>query len=168
MRTCFGSTFEHLRDVAPHAEHALRAGVEREAPFAVVARDRGARLHRVDDDAAVDDLEPRDVRGLVERGRDLLAVAIVIVERDVARRVVVEQRRARRAASSADVTAGSGSISTSTASAASLACSSVSATTHAIGSPTKRTLSVGSAGRGGFFIGEPSRFLNGTMHLSVP
>ena len=31
-----------------------------------------------------------------------------------------------------------------------------------------RTLSVGSAGRGGLRIAEPSRFLNGTMQLSVP
>ena len=34
------------------------------------------------------------MRGLGEGGRDLLAVAVVIVERDVAGRFVVDQRRA--------------------------------------------------------------------------
>ena len=59
-------------------------------------------------------------------------------------------------------------MSTSTASAASFACAIVSATTTATGSPTKRTLSVCSEWRFGFFISEPSRFLNGTTHFSVP
>ena len=108
------------------------------------------------------------MRGLGEGRRDRLGVAVMIIERDIAGHFVVEQRRAGRGRFLGAVTAGSGSMSSSTASAASLACSSVSATTKATGSPTKRTLSVASAGRGGFFIGEPSRLLNGTMHLSVP
>ena len=165
-----GLDLEDLRHVAPHAEHALARDVQREASArGVVDADRRARLHRVHHHAAVDELEPRDMRGLGERGRHLLGVAVVVIERDIARRFVVDERRARaRGVLAAATTAGSGSISTSTASAASFACSGVSATTKATGSPTKRTLSVGSAGRGGFFIGVPSRLLNGTMHLSVP
>jgi hypothetical protein len=48
-------------------------------------------------------------------------------------------------------------MSSSTASAASLACTAVSATTQATASPTNRTLPLASDGRGGVFIGEPSR-----------
>ena len=124
--------------------------MQREAPAgAVMQRDGGARLHGVDDEPAVDEPDPRHVRGRGESRRHLLGVAIVIVERQVARRVVVELRRARLRRRSASVTAGSGSMSSVTASAASLACVAVSATTQATGSPTKRTLSAASAGRDG-------------------
>src|SRR5215831_4350103 len=61
----------------------------------VVDADRGARLHGVDDDAAVDELEPRDVRGFGESGCDLFAVPIVVVERNVAGRFLIKERRAR-------------------------------------------------------------------------
>ena len=72
-----------------------------EAPAGlIVDADRRARLHGVDDHAAVDELEPRDMRGLGKSRRDLLAVAIMIVERDVVRRFLIEKRRAGRAASS--------------------------------------------------------------------
>ena len=147
-----------------------RGSVQREASArGVVDADRGARLHRVHHHAAVDQLEPRDVGGLGEGGGDLLGVAVVVVERDVARRVVVDERRAGRAASlrpdhgrqriDVDLDRLGGVLRLQRASRRPRRRS---------GSPTKRTLSVGSAGRGGLFIGEPSRFLNGTMHLSVP
>ena len=131
-----GVDVEHLRDVALHAEHALRGDMQREAPV-IVGADRGARLHRVDHDAAVDDLEARDMRGLGERGRDLLARRR---SDNRARRCRALRHRAPArpglTASSGLVTAGSGSMSSSIASAASFACSSVSATTQATGSPT--------------------------------
>ena len=70
--------------------------MEREASArGVMYADRRARLHRVHDHAAVDELEPGDVRGLGEGGGHLLAVAEVIVERDIAGRFVVDERRAR-------------------------------------------------------------------------
>jgi hypothetical protein len=79
---------------AAHAHHALGRRVERE-PSVLVERDRCARLHRIDHDAAVDELEPGDMRGLGKRLRHARAVAVVIVERDIVGHVVVEQRRAR-------------------------------------------------------------------------
>jgi hypothetical protein len=168
MRTCFGSTLRisAMLPLMPNAPWEGAWSVKR--PLAGSCTDRRARLHRVHDHAAVDELEPGNVRGLGEGGGYLLAVAEVIVERDIAGRFVVDERRARTRASSGRTTAGSASMSTSTASAASFACNRVSATTKATGSPTKRTLSVASAGRGGRFMGVPSRLLNGTMHLSVP
>ena len=70
--------------------------MEREASArGVMYADRRARLHRVHDHAAVDELEPGNVRGLGEGGGHLLAVAEVIVERDIAGRFVVDERRAR-------------------------------------------------------------------------
>ncbi len=86
---------EDFRHIAAHAERALRGGVERVATAGgIVEADRGPRLHCVDDHAAVDDLELRHVGGLGESGRDLLAVAVVVVERDIARRLGMDQRRA--------------------------------------------------------------------------
>ena len=51
VMTCisFGVDAERFGDVGAHAEHALRANVKREAA-AVVGSERGARLHRVDDE----------------------------------------------------------------------------------------------------------------------
>ena len=135
----------------------------------VVVGDRRARLHRADDDAVVDELEPRDVRGLGEGLGDLGGVAVMVSRAPtLPGALVVELRRAGlRRPRAASVTAGSASMSSATASAASLACAAVSATTKATGSPTKRTLSLASDGRGGVFIGEPSRFLSSSTALAA-
>ncbi len=91
-----GLDLEDVRHVGAQAEHPLRRRVQREAPgLAIILRERRARLHRVHHHAAVDELEGRDMRGLGESGRHLLAVAEMIVERDVARRLLVDERRAR-------------------------------------------------------------------------
>ena len=90
----FGLDPQHLGDRAAHAEHALRGDVEREASV-LMDRHCRARLHRIDHDPVVDELEPGDVRGLRERLRDLLAVAVVIIERDIVRCLLIEHRRAR-------------------------------------------------------------------------
>ena len=128
----------------------------------VVVADRRARLHRVDDDAVVDDAQPRDMGG-------------------AARRPPRRPRR-RRSGSRATTLPGASSKSCGAPGAiASLAGRSrrsqrldverhglggvlrlrprSSATTKATMSPTKRTLSVASAGRAGLIIGEPSRLL---------
>ena len=88
---------EDIDELALHAERALAADVHRVAAARLVERrDRRARLHRVDDDAAVDQRQPGDVRGSGKRLRDFRGIAVEIVERDVARHVVVELRRAGR------------------------------------------------------------------------
>ena len=120
-------------------------------PFLVLGvelADGRARLDRSHHQALIDQRQPHDMRGLGEGFGDLVAVAVVIVERDIARHIVPELRRARLGRFARADTAGSGSMSSATASAASLACAMVSAITQATGSPTKRTLSPASAGRG--------------------
>ena len=106
--------------------------------------DGRARLHRGDHQALIDQRQLHDMRGLGEGFGDLRGIAIVIIERDIARHVVVEQRRARLARHRAR--------SSPPAAARCRArplrprpwlARSVSATTQATGSPTKRTLSVG-------------------------
>ena len=90
-----GRDAEDIDEAGLHAERALAADVHRVAAARLVERgDRGARLHRADDDAAVDQIELGDVRGLRERLRDLRGIAVEIVERDVAGHVVIELRRA--------------------------------------------------------------------------
>ena len=90
-----GSHAEDIDELALHAERALAADVHRVAAGVLVERrDRGARLHRVDDEAAVDQPQPGDVRGLREGLRDLGGIAVEVVERDVAGHVVIELRRA--------------------------------------------------------------------------
>ncbi len=165
-----GLDLENLGHVALHAEHALRGDVQREAAARrIVDADRRARLHRVHHDAAVDELEPRDVRGLGEGGRDLLAVA----DSDSRARRCPAPRRggaARRRAPpppAAPPRAAARYRPRPPRRRPSPAAASRRPRTRS-GSPTKRTLSVGSAGRGGLLIGVPSRLLNGTMHLSVP
>ena len=61
----------------------------------IVVGDRGARLHRCDDDAVVHDGQPRDVRGRGEQRIGRRLVADPPVERDVVRHVRPDQRRAR-------------------------------------------------------------------------
>ena len=65
-------------------------------PRLVVFGDGRARLDRVDDDAVVAQVQPGDMRGLGEGGGDLVAVAEMEVEPDIAGHVVVELRRAGR------------------------------------------------------------------------
>ena len=88
----------HVEDsgkLAAHAERALAADVQNEAlGLGVIGRDRRARLHRVDDHAIIDEPEANDVGGARECLRDLVGIAIVIIERDVVRRFLVERRRA--------------------------------------------------------------------------
>ena len=57
--------------------------------------DRGARLHRCDDDAVVHDGQPRDVRGRGEQRIGRRLVADLPVEHDVVRHIGPHQRRAR-------------------------------------------------------------------------
>ena len=82
---------ERLGDVGAHAEHALRADIKRKA-LAVIGGERGARLHGGDDEPAVDELQLGDMGGLGEGRFDRFGVAIVIIERHIARHVVVELR----------------------------------------------------------------------------
>ena len=90
-----GLDFENIGHMAAQAEHALGWGMQREASAGgVVDADRRARLHRVHDHAAVHELEPCDMAGLGESGRDLLGVAIMIIERDIAGGFVMKERRA--------------------------------------------------------------------------
>ena len=70
-------------------------------PLGVVLGESGARLHRIDDDAVVAQLEPRDMRGAGKGGGDLLAVAVMKIEPDIARHVVIERGAPRAAASRA-------------------------------------------------------------------
>ena len=86
---------EHECEIGPHPEDALRRGAENPAlrplvPFA----DRRARLHRVDDNAVVDEVDCGDVRRLREGGIDRRRIAEQEVEGHVAGRLVVELRRA--------------------------------------------------------------------------
>ncbi len=84
----------HLGHHAAHPHHALGGRIKRKAPV-LVLRQRGARLHRIDHDAVVDEPQPRHMGGPPERLRHQRAVAIVIVERDIVGDVIVEKRRAR-------------------------------------------------------------------------
>src|SRR3954454_23933464 len=92
----FRFDLENLRHVAPHADRGVGGRVEREASArGVMDSDGRARLHRAYNDTTIAELEAGDVRGLVEGGGYLCAVAEVIVERDIAGRFVMDERRAR-------------------------------------------------------------------------
>ena len=85
----------HLGCVCARAHHALRRRPEGEALLRCVElRHRRARLHGVDDDAAVDEVKAGHMGRARERGGHLLAVAEVVIKRHVARRFLVERRRA--------------------------------------------------------------------------
>jgi len=62
--------------------------------FDVVLGNSRARLHRIDDDAVVAQLEPGNMRSRGERGGDLLAVSIVEIEPDIPGHIFIEKRRA--------------------------------------------------------------------------
>ena len=65
-----GRHAEDVDELALHAERALAADVHRVAAARLVERrDRGARLHRVDHEAAVDQRQLGDVRGLARTPR---------------------------------------------------------------------------------------------------
>src|SRR3954451_20810932 len=82
---------ENVDELTLHAEGALAADVHRVAAARLVERrDGGAGLHRADHDATIDEVELGDVSGLRERLRDLVWLAVEIIERDVPRRIVVE------------------------------------------------------------------------------
>ena len=88
---------EDRGEVVAEPEDALGADMERPMlALGVVLGDRGARLHRIDDDAVVAQLEPRHMGRFGKGGRDLLAVAIVEIEPDIPRHIVIEERRAGR------------------------------------------------------------------------
>ena len=79
-----------------HDVRELAGGPQRVLPGrALVLADRGARLHRIADEAIVDEADARDMRGIGEGrvGRGL--VADIPLEAEIARHVVVDQRRAR-------------------------------------------------------------------------
>ena len=87
---------EDRAQAAEHQRHALARCVEIErAGRGVVGGDRGLRLHRTAGEALRLQRHARDVRGLRERRLDLGLVAVLEVEREVARDPVVELRRAR-------------------------------------------------------------------------
>ena len=91
-----GRDAKNIDEAGLHAEGALAADVHRVAAARLVERrNRRARLHRAHDHAAVDEIELGDVRRLGERLRDLVGIAIEIVERDIVRHVVIKLRRAR-------------------------------------------------------------------------
>ena len=171
---------EHAHLLRPDAENIGAAGSScRTRPGSGVQRECVALLRRIRPMAArgsiaattrrvIAQRQLRDMRRLGEGGRDLLAVAVMIVERDIVRHVVVELRRARLR----------GFARTRSPPAAAryrarplrrrrAPARRFRATTQATGSPTKRTLSFASAKRAGFFMSEPSRFLNGTRHCSA-
>jgi hypothetical protein len=83
------------RQVVAHAEGALARGVQGVAlRLAVEARNRRARLYRVDDHAVVDEPQPGDVRGFGEGCGNLRAVAEPVVDDQIAGDVVIELRGA--------------------------------------------------------------------------
>ena len=94
-RICVRLDLQQIGHLVLQAERALVAGVEGVAVArGVVLADRRARLHGADDDAVADQPQARDVGCLGEGLGHLLAVAVVVVDADVAGRVVEHDRRA--------------------------------------------------------------------------
>ena len=86
---------EHAGDVIAEPEHTLARDMESPVlAFDVVLGNSRARLHRIDDDAVVAQLEPGNMRSRGERGGDLLAVSIVEIEPDIPGHIIIEKRRA--------------------------------------------------------------------------
>ena len=128
---------EHcLGERITHEMRTLRRRVQSRAAACRVEISNGvARLHRVDNDAVVDEFERDNTSGPRECrvGRLGVAHVIVPVEDDVAGMWSKSCGAPGLIASLASVVAGSGSYSTSIASAASRAAVKVSATTNATG-----------------------------------
>ena len=61
----------------------------------LVLADRGARLHRIADEAIVDEADARDMRGIGERRRRSRFVADVPLEAEIVGHVVVDRRQRR-------------------------------------------------------------------------
>ena len=149
----------------------LRRGVKsRAAAGRIVIADGVARLHRVDDDAVVDEFERDDVRGLGEGGVGCLGVARVIVpiEHDVAGNVVEKLRRAGRHRILRLGDRGQRLVFDLDRLGGIARRRKVSATTRATGSPTCRTLSSASTGRGVSCRGLPSRPTSGVVQGISP
>ena len=164
-----GRGAENPGRAAFHAEDALAADGQRIfAGAGIVLPDRRARLHRVDDDAVADEGQFADMRRFGESIGHRRRIAIMIIDRDIARHAIVNLGAPCASAAAAVGAAGSGSISTSTASAASFACAAVSATMKATASPLKRTLSPARTGRTGASHGLPSRPCTIMPHLIGP
>lgn len=88
---------------------ALRGGMEHEAAVALlVVADGAARLHRVDDQPVVDQLDRDRLVGLGEGRVDALGIALRPIETDVARRLVPDQGWSASPAVAVSVVAGSG------------------------------------------------------------
>ena len=82
------------REIVAHAEGALARGMEGVAlRLAVIGTDRRARLDRVHDDAVVDDPHLGDMGCLGKGGRDLVGIAEMVVEDEIAGHVVEKLRR---------------------------------------------------------------------------
>ena len=79
---------------AKDAAEAVAVEIQALPAVGVVLGDGRARLHRIDDDAVVAQLQPRYMRRGGEGVRDLVAVAKVKIEPDVSRHVIVKNRRA--------------------------------------------------------------------------
>ncbi len=89
-----GRNVEQRGDCRAQAEHTLAADMQGEAPGCrIVFGDRRTRLHGIDHDAAVDDVEAGDVGGAREGFGDLFAVAIMKIEWNVVRDIVIDARR---------------------------------------------------------------------------
>ena len=78
---------DHVRVLAGREERVLAGG-------AVELADRGARLHRVGDEAVVDEVEPHHPRRPADRRVDRREIAQMPVVAEVARRLVAHLRRA--------------------------------------------------------------------------
>ncbi len=85
-----GLDTHHIGDVGAHGGNALRAHIKGEA-IVLEGADGGARLHCVDHQAGVGDLQSRDMRRLGEGGVDRSGIAVMKVERDIARHVVINK-----------------------------------------------------------------------------
>ena len=84
-------------DVVAEPEHPLAGDVKGPmAALGIVFCDRRARLHCIDDNAVVAQLEPRHVGGAGKGGGHRLAVAKVKVEPDITGDVVIEKRSTGR------------------------------------------------------------------------
>ena len=84
------------KDLSDHG-HALRRRDQRVAPaLRIEARDGGARLHRARRQARVDQPHPLDMRSARERGIDRCHIAVLPVERNIARRAPPDRRRVLR------------------------------------------------------------------------
>ena len=87
---------EELGELLAQAVHTLAGDVNDQPPAVRLHRgEAGAALHRIGDDAVVDDLQFHDAGGPGERRLDRRLVALLPVEAEVARRLVPHPRAVR-------------------------------------------------------------------------